>query len=154
MKQRDLKHLNILSVLHYVGGIYFVLVTLIISRYVVAGVISFIQSQGSHSTAVSSSESFTGWGEIILISGLLMGMMVMGICMILTGRYLSKQRYRIFCSVIAVLESLSFPLGTLLGVFTLVTINRDSVKELFAGSREDLMQPPLRADSLSGISSE
>ena len=36
-----------------------------------------------------------------------------------------------FCSVVACVEYFFVPLGTVLGVFTILMLNRQSVKELF-----------------------
>jgi phosphatidylglycerophosphate synthase len=130
MKNRDITHLNILSVLHYVGGIYFFLAAFFISRYVMVGVSGFVRSQGT----ASPSESFTNWGEVIMLSALVIGMMVLGILLLLTGHSLRKHRARIFCLIVAGAECISFPLGTLVGVFTLIKLNKDSAKKLFANN--------------------
>ena len=143
MNDTDKKHLDILSVLHYLGGIYFLLATFFISRYVLAGIIAFTRSKGT----ASPSESFTSWGQVILISALVIGMMVMGVLLLLTGHGLRKHKARILCLITAGAECMSFPLGTLLGVFTLVKLNKDSTKELFANHRVD----PTPADAQSVV---
>lgn len=47
------------------------------------------------------------------------------------GRCLQQHRKRRFCFVMAVISCLNAPLGTVLGVFTLVVLNRPSVIALF-----------------------
>ncbi len=128
MKNNDNLHLNILSALHYLVGVYLLLGTLFISRYVLAGVLAFIKSNGT----ASPSESFTSWGQVILISTLVLLMMAQGIALLFAGHYLRKKKSRTFCLVIAGIECLSFPLGTVLGVFTLIKLSKASVKERFA----------------------
>jgi len=49
----------------------------------------------------------------------------------LAGRKLASHRGRTFCIVIAALCCMMVPLGTLLGVFTLVVLSRQSVQALF-----------------------
>mgnify|MGYP001597297254 CR=1 FL=1 len=44
------------------------------------------------------------------------------------ARSLPKRRHRTLCFVMAVLACLYFPLGTILGIFTLIILNRPSVK--------------------------
>lgn len=44
---------------------------------------------------------------------------------------LYQRRWRTFCMVVAGLDCAQVPLGTVLGVFTLVTLSRDSVREQF-----------------------
>jgi hypothetical protein len=57
--------------------------------------------------------------------------LVFAVCVILAGRYITKRRHYIFCLVIASLNCLFMPFGTILGVFTIVILMRPSVKELF-----------------------
>ena len=54
-----------------------------------------------------------------------------GIGNLLSARFLQKRRYRAFSMVVAGLNCLQFPLGTVLGVFTLVVLVRDSVREVY-----------------------
>ena len=60
------------------------------------------------------------------------------VCVILTGRYIVRHKHYIFCLVMASLNCLFMPFGTILGVFTIVVLMRPSVKTLFYPS-EDLM---------------
>ena len=50
----------------------------------------------------------------------------------LAGRYLSQQRHYTFCLVMAAVACMFMPFGTVLGVFTIIVLVRESVKELFA----------------------
>ena len=43
----------------------------------------------------------------------------------------SRRKHYTFCFVMACVECLSVPFGTMLGVFTILVLNRASVKELF-----------------------
>ena len=52
--------------------------------------------------------------------------------MYLTGSSLKQRRRRTLCFVVACLMLPSFPLGTILGVFTIIVLRRPSVQELFA----------------------
>jgi hypothetical protein len=54
---------------------------------------------------------------------------------LLTGFALSRHRYHTFCLVSAVLTACNVPLGSLLGIFTLVVLLRPSVERLFAAGR-------------------
>jgi hypothetical protein len=54
-----------------------------------------------------------------------------GILCIIAGRkYANPEGYR-FCFVLAVFTCFNFPLGTALGVFAIMVLNRPSVKALF-----------------------
>jgi cytochrome c biogenesis protein CcdA len=54
-----------------------------------------------------------------------------GIGNLLSARFLQKRRNRVFSLVIAGLDVLQFPFGTVLGVFTFIVLMRDSVHELY-----------------------
>lgn len=56
---------------------------------------------------------------------------VMGIVNFMTARCLSRRKSRTFCLVVAGLNCLQVPLGTVLGVFTIVVLMRDSVRTKF-----------------------
>ena len=56
---------------------------------------------------------------------------------ILTGYYYGVRRHRIFCMVIDALLCLQVPLGTILGVFGLVTLTKDETKRLFDAVEEE-----------------
>ncbi len=57
--------------------------------------------------------------------------MVFAALVIVAGRNLGAHRGYVYCLVIAALECLSVPFGTVLGVFTIVVLQRESVKVLF-----------------------
>lgn len=49
-----------------------------------------------------------------------------------TGRFLARRKHYTFCLVMAGVECLFMPFGTVLGVFTIVVLTRESVRALFA----------------------
>lgn len=57
----------------------------------------------------------------------------LGLLVIYVGVQLRRQRRRTLCIVIAAILCDSVPLGTILGVFTLVVLFRPSVQALFDG---------------------
>ena len=52
---------------------------------------------------------------------------------VFAGRSLARHSHYRFCYAVAVIECLQMPWGTVLGVFTILTLSKDSVKALFAG---------------------
>ncbi len=52
----------------------------------------------------------------------------------LTGRFLARRQHPTFCIVVSALDCMCMPLGTALGVFTILVLQRPSVKEMFTGS--------------------
>jgi hypothetical protein len=51
---------------------------------------------------------------------------------LLSGLFIRKRKHREFSIVIAALNCLQIPFGTVLGVFTIVVLVRDSVSELYS----------------------
>ena len=52
-----------------------------------------------------------------------------------TGRKLKRRRSHTFCLAVAVVECLLMPLGTILGVFTIITLMKEPVKEIFDANK-------------------
>ena len=59
--------------------------------------------------------------------------------MAIAGRFLATRKHYMFCLVMAAIECLFTPFGTVLGVFTIVVLMRDSVKQSFATSRSSAL---------------
>ncbi len=55
---------------------------------------------------------------------------------LLSGLYIRARKNRLFSLVIAGLDCLQVPFGTVLGVFTIVVLVRDSVRELYEASEQ------------------
>lgn len=56
----------------------------------------------------------------------------MGILNIVSGRFMAKRRHRLFSMIIAGVNCLSIPLGTVLGVFTFVLLSNEDVRRDYA----------------------
>jgi hypothetical protein len=57
----------------------------------------------------------------------------MAICIFITGRSIAHRKHYWFSFVIACIECIFMPFGTVLGVFTIIVLARESVKRLFLG---------------------
>jgi hypothetical protein len=71
--------------------------------------------------------------------------LVMAGAILATGRFLGRHRHHGFCLVVACVECLFMPFGTVLGVFTIITLMKDSVKRLFPLD-EVMGEVPLREE--------
>jgi hypothetical protein len=83
-----------------------------------------------------------GWIFIVVASILILLGWTMAICITLAGRKLALRKARIYCIVVAGIECMMMPLGTILGVFTLILLTKDSVKQIFEPS--PVTPPPLK----------
>lgn len=54
-----------------------------------------------------------------------------GVLNLLAGLYLRARKHRMFSLIVAGLNCIHMPLGTILGIFTIIVLSRDSVRELY-----------------------
>jgi len=74
---------------------------------------------------------FLGWifaliGAVLFVIGI-----AMAICILIVGRSLAHYKHYSFALVMACIECFFVPFGTILGVFTIVVLSRESVRVLF-----------------------
>lgn len=132
MSDESLGHLRLLSIFHYVYGGIVAVFSLIWLIYVVLGIFmatspGFVDAKGPGEAPPEA----VGW----ILSGFGLVLMVIGwsvaALLIVAGRNLSRLRHHTYCMVIAAIACIFMPLGTVLGVFTLVVLTKPDVKELF-----------------------
>jgi hypothetical protein len=137
---QDREHLRLLSIFHYVMGGLACLLPLFSLIYVGMGVLMISgklpSSHGAHGDILAG-YLFVGMGSIFFIVGA-----VGATLNILAGRALAKRERKTLCQVVACLNCVHMPLGTLLGVFTLVVLARPSVQVLFNQSEPGSPQQP------------
>ncbi len=128
----DRRHLQILSILHYVFAGLLTLGGCFPITYVVFGVLMLTGAIEPE----EDPEAMRVMGLIFTIVGLAVIAVswVLAVLTFLAGRRLATPRNHRYCLVIAAIECIFLPLGTALGVFTLVVLTRESVKALFGGS--------------------
>src|SRR5262249_53364303 len=74
---------------------------------------------------------FLGWILFVLGAGFFLLGVTMAICILIARPCLSRRKGYYFALVIACIECLFVPFGTILGIFTIVTLSRESVKAAF-----------------------
>lgn len=126
--QQDLEHLRLLSIFHYVAGGMLALFACIGFIYIVMGIgISLAPQRGSGGpppAVFGVLFSLLGGGFVLL------GWSVAAL-LILAGRSLAQHRRYPFCFAMAIVACLWMPLGTVLGVFTIIVLTRPTVQALF-----------------------
>jgi hypothetical protein len=129
---QDVIQLKNLAIGFYVFGALQLLGGLLtIVYFVVAGVLA--------GGAMASSSSSAGAGEAAFLGGILLAVLVVtllfaggfGGLLMWAGRSLQTQRRHTLCMVAAVILCLSFPLGTILGVWTLIVLSKPQIRALF-----------------------
>ncbi len=124
---RDSSHLTLLAVFYYVlGGVAaFVSCIPIIHLGLGFSMATGVIGDGEPALPVVGSVMMIAACFVILLGW------TFAACLIATGRFLSQRRKYMFCLVVAAIACLSIPFGTVLGVFTIVVLMRESVQELF-----------------------
>ena len=133
---RDTEQLDLLAIFHYVLAGLAGLFSFFPLIYTAVGVI-FI-SAARHGTAKPGEElppEFLGWIFAVLGSLLFLMGIAMAICILIAGRSLALRKRYSFAFVMACIECLFIPFGTILGVFAIVVLSRESVRALFAATR-------------------
>ncbi len=72
-----------------------------------------------------------GWFFILFSGVMILFGWTLAVCSFLSARNLTRRTRYMFCIVIAGVQCLVMPIGTVLGVFTIIVLNRPSVKVLF-----------------------
>jgi hypothetical protein len=126
----DLQYLKLLSIFHYVVGGLAALFSFIPAIYVVIGILA-VCIPGSFEGQGEAMPLFIGWIFIIMGAVLMVVGWAFSACIFIAGRSLARRVHYMFCIVMAAIECIFMPFGTVLGVFTIVVLARPSVKEMF-----------------------
>jgi len=135
-RAKDEEHLRLLAIFHYVVaglGALFACFPLI---HVAMGLMLFFGSAFTHKGPGNNLPP-QWFGLIFVVIG---GVMVVlgwtaAICTFISGRYLAKRRKRMFSFVMAVVLCMFMPFGTVLGIFTIIVLRRESVQRLYLSDR-------------------
>ena len=128
---RDTEQLNLLAIFHYVVGGLAALFSFFPLFYSVIG--GFLVYAADHPGPNNQEPppAFLGWMFIVLGAVFFLAGVIMAICILIAGRCLSRRKGYSSALVIACIECLFVPFETILGVFTIVTLSRESVKASF-----------------------
>lgn len=123
----DNSHLKILVICHWVWGAILAVFSLFPLIHIGLGIAML---NGAFDGDGASPE-LTGWllimaGAIAIILGESLAVLVL-----ISAHKMSRRQARVFSIVIAAVSCLSVPLGTLLGIFTIVVLCRDGVRQQY-----------------------
>lgn len=133
-QRKDAEHLKLLSIFHFIlGGLALVGILFLVFHYLMMSAFmspEFWKSQKNGQVPPPE-----------LIKLLTVAYLFGGFCLvlggalnILSGLFLRQRRHRTFSMVIAGLNCLQVPLGTALGIFTILVLSRDSVRHAYEES--------------------
>jgi hypothetical protein len=132
----DEDNLNLLSVFHFVGavfallGILFLFVHYALMHFMFTNPALWENQKGGPPPAAVFG--------IFLIFYVIAGawLVISGILNVMSGLFLRERKNWTFSFVVACVNCIHVPLGTVLGVFTIVVLSRESVKRLYGGTAQ------------------
>jgi hypothetical protein len=141
-------NLRLLSIFHcIVGGfiLFFLSMPLII---LALGFVDIISSESILKVIVISSELMVEsggdmlprfLGTIVLGVVIIFYLMIFGVAvsMLVSGIFLSRRKHYLFSLIVACIECIFIPFGTILGIFTAIVLSRDSIKGLYYSSPKE-----------------
>ena len=124
LSPQDESHLNLLSIFHYVfAGLGFFGGLGLLAHYALMNALMNGKLGGSPRPPPAEMVAMMQ-GMYVVLGFLLLVRIVLNV---LAGVFLRQRRNRVFCIVVAALDCLQIPLGTTLGVFTVIVLMRESV---------------------------
>lgn len=138
-ERRDIDHLNLLSIFHFIVG--FLSLCGISLLWVHHYMMGFVMAQAQANAAAKQPSSpvralppefmqFLNYFYIIM--GIIF--VIASIVNVCSGVFLRQRKHRTFSFVVACLNCLQIPFGTVLGIFTIVVLSRNSVCDLYQKS--------------------
>jgi hypothetical protein len=129
---RDQEHLRLLSILHYVVSGLVALIALFPVLHLVIGLFLIFAPDKFAGQGQGPPPALVGWVFVIFALLFITVGWIFAAFVLVTGRFLARRKHYTFCLVMAAIECVFMPFGTILGVFTIVVLMRESVKPLFA----------------------
>ena len=129
----DREHLRLLAIFFYVVGSIMMLFSCLPIIHVVIGILMLINpaifdgpNPPPPGMRVMIGVMFAAIGGLFVLTG-----WAVGILMMYTGRCIQNRRRRVFTIVMAAISCAFFPFGMVLGVCTIIVLNRESVMRLY-----------------------
>jgi hypothetical protein len=127
----DAEHVRLLSIFHFVSAGLAFLGVAFSSMY-----FALFHAMFSNPALWAKSQQGPPPAEVIGIFRWFIGLfvawfLVSAVGNLLSGIFLRARRHRIFSMVVAGLNCLHIPIGTALGIFTFIVLERESVKKMY-----------------------
>jgi hypothetical protein len=131
-QNQDLEHLKLLSIFHYVFAGLSAVGSLFPMIYVGLGfLLMFMPADGNGPKGDEEAMRAMGLIFVAVAGACVLAAWLLAACVFFAGRYLAGRTHYTYCLVLACVSCVFMPLGTALGVFTLIVLLRPSVKALF-----------------------
>jgi hypothetical protein len=128
---RDEEHLSLLGIFNYVSGGFCLLASLLAVPHLI--VIGMLDRRAPFGIVRDLPRKYETFFLIVLGAWIAICVIAALFCFV-NARCLRSHRNRTFSVVVAALQCVAMPLGTILGIFTIVVLGRPSVVELYGES--------------------
>ena len=128
----DFEHLRLLSVFHYLLAAIMALASMFPLIHFCMGVLMVAGALDPPDAEADAAMGIFGWFFVVIPALFIFGGLLVSALVALAGRRLARRTDYTFCLVMAAVLCSFFPLGTVLGVFTLLVLTRPGMKASFA----------------------
>ncbi len=133
---QDEEHLRLLSIFHYVVAGIIGLFGCLPCLHLAVG-IALVSGAFPVQPGEEWMNLIGGIFFIVLASVFILVGWSLAVAVFLVGRFLTRRTHYLYCLVVAGIECIFMPFGTVLGIFTIIVLNRPSVKASFgSGGRQ------------------
>jgi hypothetical protein len=131
MYDENERYLRILSIAHYAHGVFVGLLAFLPIFHFGIGIAMLTGSFGPQSRDAGFPMQWFGLFFVCIAGGIMLMGWAYAVCSIIAGRYLQQRKNYTFCMVMGGVDCIFQPLGTVIGVFTLLLLTRAPVRALF-----------------------
>lgn len=128
MTGKDNEDLRLLSIFHYLVGGLGSLLALMPLVHMGIGLFFILSPEQIAGNNWEAPPEFIGW--LFFFLGLVFFLVgqFLAVGIILSGRFIARRKYYLYSFIVACLECAFFPFGTVLGVFTIIVLSRETVR--------------------------
>lgn len=135
---KDTEHLRMLAICHYVvSGLSVLVIGFLLLHYTIMKMVFAnpkMWDNAKEPPPFNPAEFMHLFQWFYLFAGIMI--VIFAILTLLSGRFIHRRVNRNFSIVIGGMNCLHFPFGTLLGIFTLIILTKDSVMRMYSNSKQ------------------
>lgn len=135
---QDEQYLDLLAIFHYVVGGLAAFLSCIPFLHVAVGTAMLLGAFDGK----DAPPRILGWFFVVLPAIFILAGWTFAGLVVAAGRRLHRRRSHTFCLVIAGIECMLIPFGTVLGVLTIIVLVKEPVRQLFAAQDAAYAGPP------------
>jgi hypothetical protein len=133
---QDEEHLRLLSIFHYiVGGLTALCACFPLIHLAIGLMMLFAPEKFSNAEHAPGPDRLIGLFFTLFAGAFILLGWALAAATIYAGRCLTMRENYTFCLIVAAVSCINTPIGTVLGVFTIIVLMRPSVKQMFEAKR-------------------